>query len=163
MLDKLRSFLESAFAGPGENGSSDPDAHEDALRIATAALLVEMSRADQSAADGERATILHLLSRDFSLASDEAHALLDAAQDEADAAVSLHEFTALLHRHLDEADKLRVVEMLWQVALADRRIDKYEDYLVRKVADLLYVDNKDVLRLRHRVRSAQAQTRRITD
>jgi uncharacterized tellurite resistance protein B-like protein len=42
--------------------------------------------------------------------------------------------------------------MLWQVALADERLDKHEDYTVRKIADLLYVTHSDLIRIRNRVR-----------
>jgi uncharacterized tellurite resistance protein B-like protein len=65
--------------------------------------------------------------------------------------VSLQSFTRRLVEQLTEAEKHRVVEMLWRVALADRHLDKHEDYVVRQVADLLYVSQRDLIRIRNRV------------
>ena len=77
------------------------------------------------------------------------------ASREADRAVSLQSFTRRLVEQLSEAERLRVVEMLWRVALADRRLDKREDYLVRQVAELLYVSQSDLIRIRNRVYEPQ--------
>jgi uncharacterized tellurite resistance protein B-like protein len=65
--------------------------------------------------------------------------------------VSLQSFTRRLVDELSESERHRVVEMLWRVALADRRLDKREDYVVRQVADLLYVSQSDLIRIRNRV------------
>ena len=61
----------------------------------------------------------------------------------------MHEFTRLLHRHLDEQEKARIIGLLWKVAYADGRLDKYEDSLVLKISDLLYVSRGRVMRLKH--------------
>ena len=63
--------------------------------------------------------------------------------------VSLYEFTQILHKHLNEAEKARIISMLWQVAYADGQLDKYEDSLVLKISDLLYVSRGRVMRLKH--------------
>ena len=68
--------------------------------------------------------------------------------------MELQQFTRRLHEQLTLAEKHRVVEMLWQVALADRSLDKHEDHLVRRIAELLYVSHSDLIRIRNRVRSA---------
>ena len=68
-------------------------------------------------------------------------------------AVSLQGFTRLLHDNLSEVEKLRVLEMLWQVALADEHLDRHEDHLIRRVAELLYIPHRDMIRVRNRVRA----------
>ena len=68
--------------------------------------------------------------------------------------VCLFDFTRALHASLDEAQKLDVIRLLWQVAMADSKLDKYEDYLVKKVADLLYVPHSDVMRIKHEVQQS---------
>ena len=135
--------------------SAGAETHEHALRVATAALLVEMARADFEEDADEHALIETLLRGEFALDAGEARALLSEAGADADGAVSLHEFTSALHAHLSERDKIRVIEMLWRVALADGQIDKYEEYLVRKVADLLYVRHRDLVRARHHVEGSE--------
>ncbi len=154
-MSALKQYLRSRLpaAEPGQAQEID----EQALQVATAALLVEMARADFSEDAQELDAIRNILKRDFALASEEASHLLDAADAEAGRAVSLHEFTSLLHAHLSPAQKSRVVETLWEVALADGRIDKYEDYLVRKVADLLYLPAGELVRLKHVVLKRQGR------
>jgi uncharacterized tellurite resistance protein B-like protein len=143
MLSRLRQFLESARSPVAE---ADPAAR---TRLAVAALLVELARADHDEQAVEHAAITGLIARHFSLDSSAAEDLLAEARDSVDDAVSLREFTAPLHEELSYPDKLRIVAMLWDVALEDRTLDKYEDYLISKVAELLYVSRGDVVRLRY--------------
>jgi uncharacterized tellurite resistance protein B-like protein len=142
MLRRLRQFLDASQA---PEAVADPQA---AVRLAVAALLVELARADHDEQAVEHAAITGLVARHFRLDTVTAEQLLAEARSAVDDAVSLREFTAPLHRHLDYADKQRIIAMLWDVALEDRNMDKYEDYLVGKVAELLYVSRGDVVRLR---------------
>lgn len=146
MIRKLKEKLlsRSAYA----ETASDPEQRE---QLALAALLVEMARADFDEAEQEHAAITELLAEHFDLDADEAAALLQRAQDANDSAVCLFDFTRALHESLGAAEKQKVVRLLWQVALADQKLDRYEDYLVRKVADLLYVPDSDVIRIKHEV------------
>ncbi|MEO8445736.1 MAG: TerB family tellurite resistance protein [Gammaproteobacteria bacterium] len=143
MLRHLRQFLESV-ASPAAAG--DPKAR---VRLAVAALLVELARADHNEQAVEQVAITGLIARHFRLSPEAAGELLAEARGAVDGSVSLREFTAPLHRELDYAEKLRIIGMLWDVALEDLELDKYEDYLISKVAELLYVSRGDVIRLRH--------------
>lgn len=148
MLAKLTSLFDRSLTA----AEKDPAAREHALRVATALLLVEVARADQ-VADGTEATIMVAsLQQFFALEEEEAAALIEEATATADHAVELQQFTRRLHEQLSTAEKLRVVEMLWEVALADARLEKHEDHLVRRIAELLYVTHSDMIRLRNRVR-----------
>jgi len=144
MLRRLRQFMESA-AGPA--GQADPAAR---VRLAVAALLVEIARADHDEKALEHTAITGLIARHFQLDTVAAEELLAEARTAVDDAVSLREFTAPLHEALSYADKQRIVAMLWHVALEDSSLDRYEDYLVSKVAELLYVSRGDVVRLRYK-------------
>ncbi len=123
-----------------------------ALRIATAALLSEVARADYEEQVEESELIFELLKQRFGLRAEDAELLQTEGYEQADDAVSLQAFTRLLHEELTEDEKFELVEMLWKVAFADDHLDRYEDHLVRKIADLLYVSHKDQIRLRNRVR-----------
>ncbi len=151
MLQKLTALFDSAFARDNE----DSEAREHALRVATALLLTEVARADYADDVAENATMLASLKQFFALDDSEAALLLEEARSTADKAVELQQFTRRLHEQLSVSEKQRVVEMLWQVALADQTLDKHEDHLVRRIADLLYVSHSDVIRIRNRVRSAE--------
>lgn len=148
MLGKLASLFDGAFAVT----ESDPAAREHALRVATALLLIEVSRADYAADAAETQSMIASLRQFFALDEGEAASLLEEAETAADHAVELQRFTRRLHEQLSVAEKLRVIEMLWEVALADTRLDKHEDHLVRRIAELLYVPHSDLIRIRNRLR-----------
>lgn len=145
MIDRLLSF----FGLPEEEVPDDVG--EARIQHATAALLVEIARADDERLAVEHDTMLSLLQSNFSLSSVDTELLLSRAEAAAENSVSLHEFTRILHTELSYAEKQTIIEMLWRIALADNVLDKYEDYTVGKIADLLYVVRGDVIRLRNRV------------
>jgi len=151
MLGKLTALFDTAFARDNE----DPAAREHALRVATALLLIEVARADHVDDFAEDATMLESLKQFFALDATAASLLLEEARSTADQAVELQQFTRRLHQQLSVAEKQRVVEMLWQVALADRRLDKHEDHLVRRIAELMYVSHADLIRIRNRLRATE--------
>lgn len=121
------------------------------FELATAALLLELARADFSESDAEVLAIRHLLQKRFELNDESLDVLMANAVRRADKAVSLHEFTHRLNRELPEADKLAIVEMLWRVSHADGRIDKHEEQLVQRIAGLLHISDRDRVRLKLKV------------
>ena len=147
MLRKLAALFDGALAREAD----DPAAREHALRVATALLLIEVAKADNVADLAENEAVLASLKQFFALDDVSAALLLEEARSAADHAVELQQFTRRLHEQLSVAEKHRVVEMLWQVALADSRLDKHEDHLVRRIAELLYVSHSDLIRIRNRV------------
>jgi uncharacterized tellurite resistance protein B-like protein len=146
MIGKLKNILmgDKAFSANAEN-------QEDRQQLALASLLVEMARADFDETHDEHSLIIDLLASHYDLSSAEALELLNKARAANDKAVCLFDFTRSLHKSLDAEQKKDVIRLLWQVANADDQLDKYEDFLVRKVADLLYVPHSDVVRLKHEV------------
>ncbi len=146
MLKALRDKLTTAL---GQSASEAPEAREHTLQLATATLLIEIVRADYREDLTENEAVFAQLKRHFELQEDEVLMLVKQAEQEADRAVTLQGFTRLLHEQLSTAEKHAVIEMLWRVALADDHLDKHEDYLVRKLADLLYVSHADLIRIRN--------------
>ena len=141
------NFLKSKK--PEESGELLPNP----IEMATAVLLIEMARADFDQAENENAVIRQLLKGHFDLNNEQTHDLFCEAMTVADDAVSLHEYTHALHKTLTQEAKEEIIEMLWRLAMSDDNLDKHEDYLVRKIADLLYVSNSIVLKMRHKVTS----------
>ena len=141
---------------PSQNELSDPAVAADrdrACRIAGAALLVEMSRADYEVTPVERGAIERALRHVFELDSAAAALLYREAERHADDATSLYEFTRLVNDHFQPAEKENLIELLWFVAFADGALDKYEEQLVRRVADLIYVSHGAFIRTKHRAMS----------
>jgi uncharacterized tellurite resistance protein B-like protein len=122
---------------------------EATLRVAAAALMIDVARADYVFDESEFDTVLKLVEAHFGLTSEQAAQLVIEAGDKAEEIVDIHEFTKLLHDYLTEDEKAQIVALLWQIAYADGRLDKYEDSLVLKISDLLYVSRGRVMRLKH--------------
>jgi uncharacterized tellurite resistance protein B-like protein len=140
--------LKRIFGGDAAVGMLEThDPHE----LATAALLIELARADFSESTAEMGAIRTVLTKRFGMTGAALDALLVDAARRADRAVSLHEFTHRLNAELPEADKLAIVEMLWRVSNADGHIDKHEDHLIRRIAGLLHISDRDRVRLKLKV------------
>ena len=145
MIKSIKAYFESLL----ENDKQNEHPHANTIELATAVLMIEISLADDHIDDNERETIKKLLTRSFSLDEAEIDELINAAEQEVDHAVSLYEFTRLLNDSLDIDEKTRVVQNLWRVAFADSVLDKYEEYYIRKVADLLYVPHSNYIKAKH--------------
>ncbi len=91
------------------------------------------------------------MKRRFAFSDDETQALVDAALEQEREAVSLHPFVRLIIEHFSAVQKRRIIEDMWEVAYADRELDKYEEAQIRKIADLLYVPHKDFIRAKLRI------------
>jgi len=148
MIKRFFNEVAAAFSASGAAETSAAD-REAAIRKATAVLMLDVARADYVFEESEFERVLELVERHFGLSAEEALRLVNDAGDEAEDLTSVHQFTELLHEHLDETDKARIVALLWQIAYADGRLDKYEDSLVLKISDLLYVSRPRVMRLKH--------------
>ena len=127
---------------------------EHALRVATAVLLVEVTRADFSVELSERQRLRQLLEQQFELSVEELDALLEQAEADADRLVSIQHITRLINQHYDHAMKLRVIQMMWHMVYADGEKDHYEEHLIRQVADLLYISHSEFIQARHRAEAS---------
>jgi uncharacterized tellurite resistance protein B-like protein len=145
MIKRLIASVVEAISAK-EEAAGDREA---VLRLATAVLMVDVARADHVFEESEFNRLLKLIESHFDLTPEQSAELVNAANEKAEQLVSVHEFTQMLHEHLSEEEKARIVSLLWQVAYADGRLDKYEDSLVLKISDLLYVSRGRVMRLKH--------------
>lgn len=148
MLDAIRQFFDRELR-PAK-GAAPNDTHR--LQVATAALLIEMARMDEQVRADERQAVLHAVRRHFGLQPADADELLRLAEAQAQQATDYFQFTSLINREFSADDKERMIEQLWRVAYADGELHKYEEHLVRKVADLLYVPHKVFIATKLRAR-----------
>lgn len=148
MIKKLISQISDVITSPATT-TDDAAARDGAIRNATAVLMVDVARADYEFDADEFDSLLRLIQAHFDLSAEDAATLVNAADERVDGLTSLHDFTQLLHNNLDEQEKARVVGLLWQIAYADGRLDKYEDALVLKISDLLHVSRGKVMQLKH--------------
>jgi uncharacterized tellurite resistance protein B-like protein len=151
MINQLKDFFSAHFVTDDTKGRDTP---EKTIEFSAAVLMFEISRADSSIDNKEREVIDNALVSHFHLSESEAKELVSLAEKEVDHVVSLHDFTRSINDTLSRQDRVRIVELLWKVAFADAVLDKYEEYFVRKIADLLYVSHKDYIQAKHKAAEA---------
>ena len=150
MLQRLKALFEDPAGDPQHTP-------EQARRLASAALLMEVARADFTQDAVEEQAMASLLASTLDLSGDDVELLMENADEAVDSATSLYEFTRLVNDHYDYADKRSLVQNMWQVAFADASLDKYEEHLIRRVSELIYLEHEDFIRTKHQARSAAEQ------
>ena len=140
LLDRFKSLWSELSTQRGE-----PEA-ERRFELAAAALMIEVARADFSQTEDERQVLLSLMRDTFALSELELAAIEQQAQEEVDQSICLHGFVSTINETASYDDKVLLITSLWKVAYADGDLDKYEEHLIRRVADLLYVPHDAFIR-----------------
>ena len=153
MINQLLVLFRNGIQQAGD--TTDLTATEHGYRVTTAALLVEMIRADHTVTDTERNAVISTLEHAFSLTAAESAALLQAGEAQATDATSLYQFTRILNDEFNSDQKDHFIELMWRMAFADGHLDKYEEHLVRKVADLIHVPHHRFIRAKHRAQECR--------
>lgn len=160
MIDTIRRFFDKYVEPELERAGEQHREH--GYQLATAALLFEVSRADHHVSEEELSTVAALVQGCFKLTDEDAAALTDLARRESEEAVSLYELTKLIDKRLSLAEKIHIVELLWKVAFVDGRLDRYEEYTIRKLADLLHVSHGDFIAAKLRVEEGRGGQRSVS-
>ncbi len=124
---------------------------EYSLQLASAILLLEIAKADYVNDPKEEASIKSSLKQQFSLSDEDIEALFEEAAKTGEDAVSLHAYVRLVNQECSDAEKVILVEQMWKVAFADGELDKYEDYNIRKISELLYVPHHAFIKAKQKV------------
>jgi uncharacterized tellurite resistance protein B-like protein len=139
MANFIRDFL---FKRKGKAPAGEP--HDQAeLRLAAAALLVEAAKLDGGFDGMERVRIATLLKDRFGMDGADVAELIEAADEETELAGGLHGFTREVRGNFDHAERISMIEMLWEVAYADGSLHDFESNMLRRVAGLLYVTDRE--------------------
>ncbi len=145
MITRIRLFFNSylSLEEQGETRVAD-----EIIQLAAAALLIEVSNSDFDLDETELDTITAVLRDTYQLDPIALDSLVKLANDEVDNASSLYQFTRLINDHYSYAQKIQLLDSMWQVAFADGRLDRYEEHVIRKVAELVYLSHSDYIRLK---------------
>jgi uncharacterized tellurite resistance protein B-like protein len=146
VLDRLKAFL----AGPGA-ATEDRTQGIDKVQLATVALLVEAAQMDAEFGPEERAKIAELVEARFGLSAAESGALLHAAGEKVEQSVEVFGFTREINKAFSPEERIEMMEMLWEVAYADGELHHLEASLMRRLAGLLHVSDRDSGTARKRV------------
>jgi len=145
--------LKSLFENPERDSL---ESRQRALHMAAAALMIETARADFVHDDAEQARLTELLSDSLQLSKEQIKELVVAAEERVDEATSLYEFTRVINDHYSAEQKLRLIDAMWSVAYADNDLDKYEEHLIRQIAELTYVPHSDYIQSKLSARESAA-------
>ena len=144
ILQKISSSKESKLK------HQDFDLFHDEMMLSTCILLLEVSKSDDSYDDIERDKIITILAKKFKLDDKQTAILIQLADQKNQEMISLYDWTSIINEKYSYDSKKELIKLLWDVAYADGRIDKYEDYTIRKISELIYVRHSDFIKAKIR-------------
>ncbi len=142
MFDRLKSVLTGT---PSGDRKGDNLVEERRIQVATAVILLEVAHADEDFSESEREHILDILKNQFSLDEESVHELVQVSEEQLRRSIDIWHFTEIINNSYDSEEKYRVIEKVWQVIYADGRLDKYEDYIVHKLARILHISHAQMI------------------
>jgi uncharacterized tellurite resistance protein B-like protein len=150
VISNIKKFFESNLLLDAKASEAEKRAR---LPLATAALMFELVKSDARIDNRETAALLLVLRKTFELEEEKLRTIVALAEEESHRSTSLYEFTSLVSAAYSYEERVQLVENLWEVAFADQHLDRYEDHLIRKVADLLHVRHSDFIRTKLAVKA----------
>ncbi len=140
MLRKIQQFFDKL------SETEHPVLTEKDKQLAACALMLEVAAIDDNFGEPELNILAEEMQKQFSLDDETRSELIELAHTAQADAASLHQFTSLIHKHCEPQDKFQLLVGMWRIAFADDHLDKYEEHIIRKVAELLYIRHSDFIR-----------------
>lgn len=140
MLKKISMFFLSITRFEVESSRD-----EISLQMACAVLLAEVMRADGDFADSEKIKIKSLLKKHFALTEQELNEIIEHSEILTEQATDFYQFTSKINSNYTIEEKIKIVDMLWQVANADGEISSIEQHVIHKIADLLHLRHNEYI------------------
>ncbi|MBK20259.1 MAG: hypothetical protein CMM52_15620 [Rhodospirillaceae bacterium] len=137
VIKRIQELLGFAEDDGSQNSSVDD------VQFAAAALLIEVAMVDRNFDELERARILAFVRDRFSLEEETAGQIIARAEAEVEGSVQLYGITSSIRNGLSYEDRVELMECLWLVAYADGEADPFEDQLMRRIGELIYVTDRD--------------------
>ena len=146
MIRSIRDYFDQRIAP--QTSSVGGSSHQ-RMRLATAALLLEMASADFSVEPEEIEAVHNAIIKGLALSRQDTDELVGLAREEARDMTSYFQFTSVINKSCTPEEKFLIIEMMWQVAFADGRLDNYEEHMIRKIANLIYVPRDQIVAAKH--------------
>ena len=153
MLKKIKEHISNLGNEPSEKAVQEQEETE-IINNACAALLIETALADKVFNEEELASMKQTLNKVYKVDEKDIEELINESKRKVSESTSLYEYTRLINDLCDYEDKIRLISNLWSIAFADQHLDKYEEYLIRKISDLLHVSHKDFIQQKLLVKEA---------
>jgi uncharacterized tellurite resistance protein B-like protein len=151
MFETIKKFFNDQMNLPETDDHPDPKK----IAIATCALFLEMAHADSEFSDQEKTDIIDILKHQFDLSDEDADIMIRHAEKQRKDNLDLWQFTNLINQNYSRTDKLRVIETLWRIIYIDGKVDKHEEYLIRRLTNLLNLDHQDMISAKFAAREYQ--------
>ena len=144
MLKKIKEHISNLSNEPSEKADQEQKDIE-IINNACAALLIETALADKVFNEEEMISMKQTLNKVYKVDKQDIEELINESKKKVSESTSLYEYTRLINDLCNYEDKIRLISNLWSIAFADQHLDKYEEYLIRKISDLLHVSHKDFI------------------
>ena len=151
MILRIKQFFESRLLISATVSQDDID-HK--LKLGCAVLMFEMVHVDNEIHYNEEKKIRHALEQQFNITDAEIEELLSIAHEKKNSTADYYQFTSMINQHYSQEQKIFLVEQLWHIAYADNVLDKFEEHLVRKLAELLHVPHRHFIQSKHRAENS---------
>jgi len=150
MISSIKKFFEEKLQLDASISATDKGTR---LPLATAAFMFEVLKSDTTIDRRELDALLKVLQVKFTLEAESVTQIMALAEEASHHATSLYEFTSLINASYGYEERVQLVEHLWQIAFADKHVDRYEDHIIRRIADLIHVRHSDFIRTKLTVKA----------
>lgn len=151
MINNIKRFFEDNFSPSSLSGNANVVGDESTTQLALTALMIEIAESDFQDAPEERTAIHEIVKNSFNVSSKKAENIIRLAREEHQNSTDYFQFTRLINDTYSAQQKIDLIENLWKVAFSDQVIDKFEEHVIRRIADLIYVSHSDFMTTKLRV------------
>lgn len=145
MFDQIRKIFSNNISSEAKVGKKKDDSEKKKLQIATCAIFLEMAKSDDNCTEEESKEIVSTMQRTFGLEKEYVDELIDLANQRLDQSVSIYEFMGIINNNFSPDEKFELMKNLWRLIYTDKKLDKYEDQLVKKLGTMMHLEHKDVI------------------
>ncbi|MGD8306196.1 MAG: TerB family tellurite resistance protein [Ignavibacteria bacterium] len=156
MFDSLKNILigKSSVDSPDYDPRSSGK-YQKQIQVATAAIFIELAGADGEFTEEERQHIIHSLKNRFDLEDEYVNELLDLSKKKLDESVSLYEFSGIINENFSTEDKFELLKNLWRLIYTDKKLDKYEDHIIKIIGGMLNMEHNKIINAKMLIRKEQ--------
>ena len=144
----MKNFFKDLFS---KSKNQEP-IEDNTVLISAISLMIEVSLADEIMDISEIETLKKVLLEEFDVSETSLDILISDAKNNQSSSTSLYEFTRRINDEYEFNEKKNLILSMWKIAYADGNIDKYEEYVIRKVSDLIYISHPDFIESKHKAR-----------
>lgn len=144
MFEYLRKVLSTDQASEKLN-TNFYNAEINKYQIATAALLIEIAKADGDFSEDERKRILEIMKNNFDLDDECVAELIELSEHKVEESISVYEFSSILNETFAREEKLELIRNLWRIIYEDGKLDSHEDQMIKIIGSTLNLEHKDII------------------